>query len=211
MIIKTLPNFKSYPVCKKLVKVSWTNCSSAAAIPTLCVVYTPQAAPCWPLMVCQASFSCRNSKNWSWPTVPEPLLSSLNTTHSTCPTAWSLSKTTNPADQPMERSLFSRRHPPPPPSSSTFSLDASRKPTCSHYTTFVITLHLGIILFHLPLSILNLGRTVRIAGRWWLLRNGAGEKHWVWKGYLFQSQQKKIAFCLQKRFFFLNTKETDGY
>lgn len=147
MIIETLLNSKSYPICKKLVKVSWTNCT--AVIPTLRVVYTHQAAPCWPLMVCQASFSCRNSRNWSWPTVPEPPLSSLNTTHSTCPTAWSSSKIINPADQSMEWSLFSRHHPPLPPSSSTFS--ASKKSTCSRYTTtFVITLHLGIILFHLP-------------------------------------------------------------
>lgn len=46
-------------------------------------------------MGCQASFSCRNWRNWSWPTVLEPPLSFSSTTPSTCPTAWLLNETTD--------------------------------------------------------------------------------------------------------------------
>lgn len=64
-----------------------------------------QAAPCWPLTVCQASSSCRSWRNWSWPTALEPPPSSSNTTPSTCPTAWSSSKTTDPSYWSTDRPI----------------------------------------------------------------------------------------------------------
>lgn len=77
--------------------VWWVLCGRGGCSWADCCPLCLQAAPCWPPPGCQASSSCRSWRNWSWPTVQEPRPSSSNTTPSTCPTAWSSSKTAQPS------------------------------------------------------------------------------------------------------------------
>lgn len=121
-----------------------------------------QAAPCWLQLVCQASSSCRSWRSWSWPTALGPLRNSSNTTPSTCPAAWSSSKTTDPSHLPTDRptdwsSYFYLR---PTSSSSFFSQMLARR------LTSLPAPHSPVLL-HTPLSRLTHRQTKRREDRWW--------------------------------------------
>lgn len=176
-----------------------------------------QAAPCWLQLVCQASSSCRSWRSWSWPTALGPLRNSSNTTPSTCPAAWSSSKTTDPSHLPTDRptdwsSYFYLRS---PSSSSFFSQMLARRLT----SLPALPPHSPVFL-HTPLSRLTHRQTKKWEdGRcqtrgWWNGIWASFEMMLEWKAWCDVLSYSKFLFQINTRFLFTResfSKDADDY